>query len=216
MSKYNHILIIVYILLISSCTINKKLSTNIEVEYLSKQDSLSFTEQNTQYIDSTYKVSEKPQIISNTSKTEDTLKIGFYNQEEIIKKTPEYNFAMSELENINLEYQKQVKILQEELQNKYQEYSLIDDITKKKNKETELIQIQQSIQEFTEHANNELKKKQQQLITPIINKIYSVVKEIGDTYNFTYIFDNSIGFLPYISFNAEDITPLIKEKLNIQ
>ena len=29
MSKYNHILIIVYILLISSCTINKKLSTNI-------------------------------------------------------------------------------------------------------------------------------------------------------------------------------------------
>ena len=216
MSKYNHILIIAYILLISSCTINKKLSTNIEVEYLSKQDSLSFTEQNTQYIDSTYKVSEKPQIISNISKTEDTLKIGFYNQEEIIKKTPEYNFAMSELENINLEYQKQVKILQEELQNKYQEYSLIDDITKKKNKETELIQIQQSIQEFTEHANNELKKKQQQLITPIINKIYSVVKEIGDTYNFTYIFDNSIGFLPYISFNAEDITPLIKEKLNIQ
>ncbi len=147
------------------------------------------------------------------------LKIGIFNSQEVITILPDYNTAMSELENINLKYQTEGKKLQEELEKKYQEYASTAetlDPAIRQYKETELARLQQSIQEFATNAETTLKKKQQELMMPIINKVQQAIKKVGDENNFTYIIDNAANVVPYVSPKAENVLPLIKKALNIQ
>ena len=147
------------------------------------------------------------------------LKIGVFNSQEVITIMPEYNAAMSELENMNLKFQTEGKKLQEELEKKYQEYTSTAETLEpaiRQYKETELARLQQSIQEFATSAENNIKKKQQDLMMPIINKINQAIKKVGDENGFTYIIDNAANIIPYVSPNAENVLPLIKKALNIQ
>ena len=153
-----------------------------------------------------------------TAMAED-LKIGVFNAQEVITVMPEYNAAMTELENMNLKFQTEAKKLQEEFEKKYQEYASTAetlDPTIRQYKETELARLQQSIQEFATSAENGIKKKNQELMTPIIAKIQQAIKKVGDENGFTYIIDNSANIIPYISPKAENVLPLIKKALNIQ
>ena len=147
------------------------------------------------------------------------LKIGIFNSQEVITIMPEYNTAMSELENLNLKYQTEGKKLQEELEKKYQEYASTAETLEpaiRQYKETELARLQQSIQEFAANADNTLKKKNQELMAPIATKIQQAIKKVGDENGFTYIIDNSANIVPYVSPKAENVLPLIKKTLNIQ
>ena len=147
------------------------------------------------------------------------LKIGVFNSQEIITIMPEYNAAMSELENMNLKFQTEGKKLQEELEKKYQEYTSTAETLEpaiRQYKETELARLQQSIQEFATSAENNIKKKQQDLMMPIINKINQAIKKVGDENGFTYIIDNAANIIPYVAPSAENVLPLIKKALNIQ
>ena len=93
-----------------------------------------------------------------------SLKVGIFNSQEVITIMPEYNAAMTELENMNLKYQTEAKKLQEEFEKKYQEYTSTAetlDAAIRQYKETELARLQQSIQEFAVNAENNIKKKQQ-------------------------------------------------------
>jgi outer membrane protein len=147
------------------------------------------------------------------------LKIGVFNSQEVITMMPDYNTAMTELENLNLKYQTEGKKLQEELEKKYQEYASTAETLEpaiRQYKETELTRLQQSIQEFAANAETTLKKKQQELMIPIITKINQAIKKVGDENNFTYIIDNAANVVPYVSPNADNVLPLIKKALNIQ
>ena len=147
------------------------------------------------------------------------LKIGVFNSQEVITIMPEYNAAMSELENMNLKFQTEGKKLQEELEKKYQEYTSTAETLEpaiRQYKETELARLQQSIQEFAASAENNIKKKQQELMMPIINKINQAIKNVGDENGFTYIIDNAANIIPYVAPSAENVLPLIKKALNIQ
>jgi outer membrane protein len=147
------------------------------------------------------------------------LKIGIFNAQEVITIMPEYNAAMSELENINLKYQTEAKKLQEEFEKKYQEYASTAETLEpaiRQYKETELARLQQSIQEFAANADNTLKKKNQELMAPIATKIQQAIKKVGDENGLTYIIDNSANIVPYVSPKAENVLPLIKKALNIQ
>ena len=154
-----------------------------------------------------------------TAMAQGNLKIGVFNANEVITLMPEYNTAMNELEKMNLTFQTEVKKLQEEFEKKYQEYvSTAESLEPaiRQYKETELARLQQSIQEFAANAENNIKKKQQELMMPIINKLQQAIKKVGDENGFTYIIDNSTNVLPYVSPSADNVLPLIKKALNIQ
>ena len=147
------------------------------------------------------------------------LKIGIFNSQELMSAMPETNAAMSELETMKLNFSKEAEKLQAEFEKKYQEYASTAETLEpaiRQYKETELARLQQSIQEFATSAENNLKKKQQELMMPIINKINQVIKKVGDENNFTYIIDNAANIIPYVSPKAENVLPLLKKALNIQ
>ena len=147
------------------------------------------------------------------------LKIGVFNSQELMSAMPETNAAMSELETMKLNFSKEAEKLQAEFEKKYQEYASTAETLEpaiRQYKETELARLQQSIQEFATSAENNLKKKQQELMMPIINKINQAIKKVGDENNFTYIIDNAANIIPYVSPKAENVLPLLKKALNIQ
>lgn len=148
------------------------------------------------------------------------LKIAYINSQELITSMPEYEAALKQLEDMNLTYNQEGKKLQEELQKKYTEYATAADTLDaaiKRYKEAELQRLQQSIEEFTQNADANLKKKQQELLTPIVDKANKAVKEVGDANGFTYIIDTNNGqVVPYIGANAVNALPLVKKVLNLK
>ena len=124
------------------------------------------------------------------------LKIGYINKQEIITVMPEYATAMKQLEDTNLKYITEGKKLEEELQRKFQEYQAQADTLDaaiRQYKENELNQYQRNIQAFVQSAEETLKKKQQELLVPIMTKLDEAIKQVGEQNGFTYIIDNTAG-----------------------
>ena len=147
------------------------------------------------------------------------LKIGIFNSQELMSVMPETNAAMSELETMKLNFNKQAETLQAEFLKKQEEFQTLPettDATIKEHKQRELARLYQTIEEFAASAANALKKKEQELMVPIANKIQQALKKVGDENNFTYIIDNAQGTVPYVSPKAENVLPLLKKALNIQ
>ena len=147
------------------------------------------------------------------------LKIGIFNSQELMSVMPETNAAMSELETMKLNFNKQAETLQAEFLKKQEEFQTLPestDVTIKEHKQRELARLYQNIEEFAASAANALKKKEQELMVPIANKIQQALKKVGDENNFTYIIDNAQGTVPYVSPKAENVLPLLKKALNIQ
>lgn len=146
------------------------------------------------------------------------MKIGYVNKQEVLIVMPEYNNAMKVLEDMNLKYITEGKKLEEELQRKYQEYAAQADTLDtaiRQYKENELARLQQSIQEFTKSADETLKKKQQELFTPIIAKMDAAINTVGEQNGFTIILDNTAGIISYKSAQATDVASLVKKALGI-
>ena len=149
------------------------------------------------------------------------VKIGYINRQEVISMMPEAEAAMKQLEDMNLQYSQQGKKLQEEIQRKYQEYQEYQasegaDATILKYKESELMRLQQSLQEFSQNAQQTLEKKNQELMAPIADKLEAALKQVGDENGFLYIIDNTADILPYISPKAINVLPLVKTALNLK
>ena len=151
---------------------------------------------------------------------QESLKIGYININELITSMPEYDTAAKQIEDMNLTYTTEGKKLQDELQKKFAEYQAAADTldaTIKQYKESELQRLNQSIEEFTQNAQTNLQKKQQELMTPIIDKANKAVKQVGDANGYTYIIEAGAGqILPYIGAKAENVMPLVKKVLNLK
>jgi outer membrane protein len=111
--------------------------------------------------------------------------------------------------------------MQVELNNKYNDYQnnmglpMADpkkwsDIVRE-DKEKEMNDLNQRIQDFQQTAGQGLQKKQQELLQPILEKIQNAIKEVAKENKFTYIFE--VQSLLYHSEESIDITSMVKTKL---
>jgi len=85
----------------------------------------------------------------------------------------------------------------------------------RQNKEREIMDIQNRMENFRAQAEEDLQEKEIELTSPIIEKARSAVNEVAKENGYTYIFNSAEGLLLY-SDPADDILPLVKKKLGIQ
>jgi outer membrane protein len=145
------------------------------------------------------------------------LKIGHINSSDILKLMPEVIAAQGELEKFSKELQNQSDILVGEYQKKTDEYQSLPPTTSdilKKDKETEIVQLEQRIKKFQEDAQGEVSKKQAELLEPIMKKLQDVIKEVAKEKGYDYILDTSTGSVVFQN-EAFDISSFVKKKLNI-
>lgn len=144
-------------------------------------------------------------------------KFGHINTQELFAQMPEVAQVKLKMDTIQGQYETQLASMNEEFQKKMQDYqaqeaTMADAV--KQIRQQELQEMNQRIQLFYQTAEQDIQKKQQELLAPIHEKMAKAIKAVGERDKFTYIFDSQA--MVHIGDDAEDATSAVKKELGIK
>lgn len=152
-------------------------------------------------------------------KAQSTLKIGHVNIQELVQKHPDTDsiHAVVEREAKDMEevYSDMLADQQKKMDAFEAESEGYSDFMRK-TKQQELLALSQKIETFNQTANQQIRKRNIELLQPIYNEVNEAIKAIASENKFTYILDVSAGNIAYISPDSQDITARVLERLNAQ
>jgi len=151
--------------------------------------------------------------------TAQELKFGHINIQKLVTELPEKKAADAQLQAEAAKLQDQLKVMSEDLDQKYTTYlaqrdSLPDLI--RATKEKEIQDLDTRIKQYNQMAQQTLAQKEQQLLQPIMQKVQNAITEVGQEQGLIYIFDISSQVVLYHSDKSIDCEPLVKAKLGMQ
>lgn len=158
-------------------------------------------------------------LIVFTSSSVAQSKIGYVDSDTIMDQLTEAQDARQQLDTYIQEWQSDLKKMENEWKSKYDDYEKRKLIMSDQNRaelEGELIKLEQSIGEFREKkfgTNGELFQKQDELMKPVQNKVFTVIKEVAVSEDLDFVLDRSGGVLLLYAKEKYDITNLVIEKL---
>ena len=131
-------------------------------------------------------------------------KFGHLDAQEVLLSLPERAEAQASIESAA------------ELETKFADYqakaSTWPDAIRQQ-KERELQQLDAGLQEFGVTIQNDLAQMEQQLLSPMIERVRKAIEDVGKEQGYTYIFDTSTGVTLYNG--GDDVTDLVKTKLGM-
>ena len=145
-------------------------------------------------------------------------KIGRISSQEVVVNMTEFKEAQTQIEALAKDLQAQAETIQVELNTKVQEYqkgaeTMTDAV--RQLKEKELNDLSTRLQEFNQVAQQELQKKEQELMEPIIKKANEAISEVAKAGGYTVVMES--GSMVYFDeAQVKDITPEVKAKLGAQ
>ncbi|MDL2212694.1 OmpH family outer membrane protein [Bacteroides sp. OttesenSCG-928-N06] len=150
-----------------------------------------------------------------------TPKFGHVASQEIIVLMPEYTKAMSDMETLQKQYTTELQSLGEEITRKMQEYqtalqegNLPQNIQDRRQRDIQ--EMMEKREQYEQEAYQDLRKKSDEMLAPIYQKLDNALKEVGAAEGMIYIFDLSRTYIPYIDEKqSTDVTQKIKTKLGI-
>jgi outer membrane protein len=159
-------------------------------------------------------------LYSQTQAIGQSIKIGYVDQQFVYENFPEYQLFIKDIEASSAKYQ-------EVLKEKYAQYQQKLDAYQKlpkgqvsppilKDKETELDNLQKSIQEFQSNSENDLQLTYQKKFVVIEEKVKKVIADYGKENNFTYVFRSDLRIgesWPIVLFAGEAAIEVSKEIL---
>ena len=141
------------------------------------------------------------------------------NLQTVIAEMPEITKMQSDIEAFAKELGEQLEVMQVELNNKYADFqknSATYNESVRNLKEKELVDLQQRISEFQQIAQQDIQKKQDELLQPILQKANEAVKKVASAGGYTAVFDTSLNALAYYDATAiTDIEPAVRTELGI-
>lgn len=146
-------------------------------------------------------------------------KFAHFNSADVIPQMKEYTAAMDEMQGIAKQYEDDLKLMQDELQKKYEEYqkeaaNLLDNVRQRR--EQELQDLQQRLQQTYQDNQQAIQKTQAEKMQAIQEIAMAAVKKVGEAGGYTYIVDVSAGAIPFINTTlSTDVTAEIKKALGI-
>ena len=153
-------------------------------------------------------------------------KFGHIDSQKLLTQMPERDSAEAAIQQHAKELEDQLMVMNKELEIKYKEFienvdkdATVSDIVKQ-TKQKELQDMQQRIQAFQQNAQESLRKKEADLLKPILAKAEKAIKEVAKEQKFLYIFNISeeAGFQNSVLYHSEqsiDVLSLVKTKLGI-
>jgi len=146
-------------------------------------------------------------------------KFAYIDFQELMQIMPEYKKASTDMEAFGKTLQDELKKMNEEFERKYNDYQkqaatmseAIRDL-----REKELRDMQTRIQDFQETAQETARKKEQELLKPIVEKAKTTIATVAKEGGYTYVFDSSPGSPLLYKPEGDNILPLVKKKLGIQ
>ena len=144
-------------------------------------------------------------------------KFGHISTQELFAQMPEVAQIKLQMDTIQGQYENQLASMNEEIQKKVQDYqaqeaTMADAI--KQIRQQEIQEMQQRIQLFYQTAEQDIQRKQQELLAPVHEKMAKAIKAVGEREGYTYIFDSAA--MVQLGTYAQDVTPAVKKELGIK
>lgn len=147
------------------------------------------------------------------------LKVGFIDSDYLIKQLPDAQDIQKQLDQFILEWKEELNKLEKDYQKDlkdFEERKLIMSEEKIKIIQKDLEARQNEIIKFRDQKfgiKGELFKKQEELMTPIQNRIFTAVKEIAEKDDYDFIFDRSGDMMFLFAKEKYDLTNEVLEKI---
>jgi outer membrane protein len=126
-------------------------------------------------------------------------KYAFVDTDYILNRIPSYKAAQEQLDKLSEEWQTEVENVYAEIEKMYKDYQtekvlLSEEMQVKK--EEEIVNKEQAAKDLQKEyfgREGSLYKKRQELVKPIQDEVYRIVKEIATEGNYAVIFDTASG-----------------------
>jgi outer membrane protein len=146
-------------------------------------------------------------------------KYGFIDSGYILENIPAYRAAQEQLNQLSLQYQKELESMHAEIEQMYQDFQaesvlLSEDMKRKREdviitKEKDYKQLQRKY--FG--PDGDLFKKRQGLIKPVQDDIFTAVQEIANEGSYAVIFDKAGGTTLFFTNPRYDLSDQVLQKL---
>ncbi len=142
-------------------------------------------------------------------------KIAHINTTELVASMPEMNDAKNELEKLAKTYETDIQTMASELQSKVKQYdseaaTQTDEENAKRLQEVQ--GMEQSIRQYQAQAQQELQKKEFDLLKPITEKAQAAINKVATDLGFDYVLDSTQG-QGVIVANGSDLMNQVKKEL---
>lgn len=146
-------------------------------------------------------------------------KFAYVDSEFILENIPEYADAKTEIDELSMQWQKDIEAKFAEIDQLYKNFKaeavlLPDDIKSKR--EEEIITKERAAKDLQRQRfgnNGDLFKRRQELIKPIQEKIYAAIEAIAATDNYAVIFDKAGSVSMMYTNPRYDISEEVLDKM---
>lgn len=157
-----------------------------------------------------------------SSSTSNAQRFFYVDTEYILENIPEYKNAQQKLDQLSINWQKEIEIKYAEIEKLYKEFQaeqilLTEDMKRKREKE--ILDKEKSVKEFQKQKfgyEGELFRKKQELVKPIQDKIYNTIKKMASEQNYAVVFDKSSDLIFLYSNPRYDKSDDVLRKLGFR
>jgi outer membrane protein len=147
------------------------------------------------------------------------MKIAVVNTQAVFMALPEISTLELEIANLRKQYEAEMKGMEEDYNRKNADLiaqgdSLTDNI--KMMRLQEIQELRNRMENFVPIANEQIGKKQEELLAPIQEKIDKAIKEVGTENGYAYILIDNPQIILFKGATAIDATDKVKAKLGIK
>ncbi|MGE5846639.1 MAG: OmpH family outer membrane protein [Ignavibacteria bacterium] len=157
-----------------------------------------------------------------TSAAYGQLKIGYVDSDAIMDNLPDAQDAHQKIDALVQEWQTELNKMESSWKVKYDDYEkrklIMSDQTRAE-LEAELIKLEQGISEYREKkfgTNGELFQKQDELMKPVQNKVFTAIQEVAQQEDLDFVFDKSGDIMLLYAKEQYDLTQTVLERLKLQ
>ena len=143
-------------------------------------------------------------------------RFGHIDTQSLLEAMPERTSIQTEIEAAAAQFEAEIVRMQSELEGKVAEYQQKAEswpAAIRAQKEQDITQDQQGLEQFYATVQQELAGMEASLLEPMIERARQAIEAVGAEEGFTYIFDTSSGATVYNG--GEDVLPLVKAKLGL-
>lgn len=146
-------------------------------------------------------------------------KIAFVDTEKILDKIPEYKSAQEKLDELAIQYQKEIEDKQSEvnkLNSSFQADKILLSKTMRLKRKEEIQKAENDLSKIRQNrfgAKGDLFKERQKLIKPIQDKVYKAIQTVAEDGRFAFILDSSSKFAVLYYSDKYDKTEDVLKKL---
>ena len=138
--------------------------------------------------------------------------VGHIDFQSVLSQMPEFKEAQDQLQKLEKTYQVDLEASQKELQTKLQTYEAdVQNQTEVTNaaRAKEIQSMQTNIQAFVQMVQQDIQKKEQDMLTPLLEKLRNAITEVAKELGLNYVMDAS----SLLHKDGKDIEKEVKIKL---